>query len=529
MALARCRLQGPPLADAGGGPPARSAVRRFRHGRTPGRRPIASDRTGRSLPALLWHVLVGVALPTAAVPAGRWTRHARAAGTGADEPMPMRPEQPSSPAPDDRRDPSGAGHRSPSCSAAASSGLAVPWRDRQTRLLAIAHAPQDARLWGEAEEARWPRWPACWIPARVDDYRQVLGVPVFQRLSLFDPAGQRLLGDAADWQRHRHRHAGRPDGLQFSHAQRARLARGLPRRLAPAMPEPTGSAAGRDAGRPGCWRWAARCCCARYRRSVIEPLRRPPRAPAGKRGVHAHHPGQRADRAVPAAKRAMATVLLDNALARRWLGEDASRRWLVRPLAAQRAAAAAQAALAGDGLAYTTPEGQHLLVTATPARYRGEPAVLCLFIDLSSQREAEQVQQQARLAADQANRAKSQFLATMSHEIRTPLYGVLGTLELLGLTPLRRTAAGLSGHHPALVLDADAVDQRHPRREQGRGRATEPGAQSIRSCAVDRGCDGLLRRRRGEQGPAVLCLHRCRRPRLRSAATPRGSARSSTT
>ncbi|MDP1249951.1 histidine kinase dimerization/phospho-acceptor domain-containing protein, partial [Klebsiella pneumoniae] len=42
----------------------------------------------------------------------------------------------------------------------------------------------------------------------------------------------------------------------------------------------------------------------------------------------------------------------------------------------------------------------------------------------------------ARQAADSANQAQSRFLATMSHEIRTPLYGVLGTLELLGLTPL---------------------------------------------------------------------------------------------
>jgi signal transduction histidine kinase/AmiR/NasT family two-component response regulator len=44
-------------------------------------------------------------------------------------------------------------------------------------------------------------------------------------------------------------------------------------------------------------------------------------------------------------------------------------------------------------------------------------------------------------AADGANRAKSQFLATMSHELRTPLNGVLGMTQALAadaLTPVQR-------------------------------------------------------------------------------------------
>jgi signal transduction histidine kinase/ActR/RegA family two-component response regulator len=45
----------------------------------------------------------------------------------------------------------------------------------------------------------------------------------------------------------------------------------------------------------------------------------------------------------------------------------------------------------------------------------------------------------ARHAADEANAAKSRFLAHMSHEIRTPMHGVLGMTELLARTPLDAT------------------------------------------------------------------------------------------
>ena len=56
--------------------------------------------------------------------------------------------------------------------------------------------------------------------------------------------------------------------------------------------------------------------------------------------------------------------------------------------------------------------------------------------EISEHRLTEAELRRAKVSAEEANRAKSQFLAVMSHEIRTPMTGVLGSVELLRLSPL---------------------------------------------------------------------------------------------
>ncbi|HKT66547.1 MAG TPA: histidine kinase dimerization/phospho-acceptor domain-containing protein, partial [Burkholderia sp.] len=105
----------------------------------------------------------------------------------------------------------------------------------------------------------------------------------------------------------------------------------------------------------------------------------------------------------------------------------------------------------------------YLAAHVVRTKFRGVDVLLCTLTDVTARKLTEDKLKEARTAADEANKAKSTFLATMSHEIRTPLNAIVGNLELMERAPLptderRRLKTVMSSSDALLRTINDVLD-----------------------------------------------------------------------
>lgn len=102
--------------------------------------------------------------------------------------------------------------------------------------------------------------------------------------------------------------------------------------------------------------------------------------------------------------------------------------------------------------------------SASPLFYEGKQRILVVFRDVTQEKKLQLSMKDAMIAAEVANKAKSEFLSRMSHEIRTPMNAIIGMLQiaLLHIGDLQKTREslkkiGASSNH-LLNLINDVLD-----------------------------------------------------------------------